>query len=337
MPGLLKAGVAVLLPFLLLLSCTFHEEPVRLSGDTMGTRWHVSAELPASHGPEQLKDLVQRELDSVNESMSTYRDDSDLGRFNRAPVLEWVTISPATFEVTEVALRVSRETDNAFNPAVAELVDLWGFGPSARDGNVPTSVQIGVALEATQLDRLDLDPAGPALRKRAALQLDYSAIAKGYGVDRVAAVLEQAGVRNFMVEVGGEVRTRGAHPDGRPWRIGIEVPQMVQGEAIAALEPNDEAVATSGNYRNYREVDGVRYSHTIDPANGYPVTHNLASVTVVAPTAVVADAYATAISVMGPDEGMAFAESRALPVYMLVKKDSGFEVRHSSAFAPYLE
>ncbi len=327
----------MLLPLLFLAACAFDEEPVRLSGETMGTRWHVSTEQPAGLSTAQLKELIQRQLDSVNESMSTYRDDSDLGRFNTAPPYQWVDITAATHEVTTIALQVSRETDNAFNPAVAELVDLWGFGPTDRKGDVPTGGQIAAALETTRLDRLEIDPARPALRKRGTLQLDYSAIAKGYGVDLVTEALDAAGIRHFMVEVGGEVRTRGRHPGGRPWRIGIETPQMVQGEAIAAVEPRDEAVATSGDYRNYREIEGVRYSHTIDPGTGYPVTHTLASVTVLAPTAVLADAYATAISVMGPERGMAFAQSRALPVYMVVKTEAGFETRHSQAFASYLE
>ncbi len=326
----------MLLPLLFLLSCDFHKEPARMSGETMGTRWHVSAELPRAQSPEKLTAVIQQALDRVNQSMSTYLVDSDLGKFNRAPELQWVDIGPDTYEVTRVALQVALETENAFNPAVAELVDLWGFGPTSVPDQVPTDSQIVAALAHAQLDNLEFDQIKPALRKRSAMQLDFSAIAKGYAVDLVALRLDQALVRNYMIEVGGEVRTMGRHPNGRPWRIGIEAPQPAgRGNAIAAIELLNEAVATSGDYRNYREVDGVRYSHTIDPVSGYPVTHNLASVTVVAPTAVFADAYATAISVMGPERGLAFAEFQALPVYMLVKQGDGFKAVFSSAFEPY--
>jgi FAD:protein FMN transferase len=306
-----------------------------MSGETMGTRWHVSAELPTAQSPEKLTAVIQLALDRVNQSMSTYLADSDLGKFNRAPELQWVDIGPDTYEVTRVALQVAQETENAFNPAVAELVDLWGFGPTSVPDKVPTDSQIVAALAHAQLDNLEFDQIKPALRKRSALQLDFSAIAKGYAVDLVALRLDQALVRNYMIEVGGEVRTMGRHPNGRPWRIGIETPQLAQGKAIAAIELVNESVATSGDYRNYREVDGVRYSHTIDPASGYPVTHKLASVTVVAPTAVFADAYATAISVMGPERGLAFAEFQALPVFMLVKQGDEFKAVYSSAFEPY--
>jgi thiamine biosynthesis lipoprotein len=308
----------------------------------MGTNWHVTAGIASQLNSEQINSeqltaLVQQALDQVNDAMSTYKPRSDLGRFNRAAVGQWVAISLQTLEVTRIALQVAEQSDNAFNPAVAALVDLWGFGPSDSKGQgAPTAKQIEAAMAASQLQHLEIDESVPALRKRSAISLDYSAIAKGYGVDQVAEQLERAGIDNYMVEVGGEVRTNGKHPEGRPWRIGIERPQLRQGQAVLAIALGDEAVATSGDYCNYRELDGRRYSHTIDPATGHPVRHRLASVTVLARTAVLADAYATAITVMGPERGLAFAESMALPVYLLVKQGDGFEARHSSAFKRYL-
>lgn len=340
-PGFLanyKARVALLLSLLFLWSCS-QQQPgvVQLSGETMGTSWHVSAGIASQANSEQLTELVQRALDQVNDAMSTYQAQSDLGRFNRAVPGQWVPISRQTLEVTLIALQVALQSDNAFNPAVAALVDLWGFGPTGSKGQgAPTAIQIEAAMAASQLQQLEIDETVPALRKQSAMSLDYSAIAKGYGVDQVAQQLERAGIHNYMVEVGGEVRTAGEHPEGRPWRIGIERPQLLQGQAVLAIALGDEAVATSGDYRNYRELDGRRYSHTIDPATGYPVSHRLASATVLAPTAVLADAYATAITVMGPERGLAFAESMALPVYLLVKQGDGFEARHSSAFERYL-
>ncbi len=339
LPGILYplARTACLFSLLFLGACGEQSVLVELSGETMGTRWHVSVATSADKPSEQLTALIQDTLDQVDAGMSTYRPDSDLGRFNRAAPGQWVTISPQTLDVTGIALRVAEQTGNAFNPAVATLVDLWGFGPGELGASVPDEAQIEAALSTTRLDQLELDSTVPALRKLSPMQLDYSAIAKGYGTDQVAVQLERAGLHDFLVEVGGEVRTAGEHPRGRPWRVGIERPQRVQGRAIAALSLADEAVATSGDYRNYREVDGRRYSHTIDPATGYPVSHRLASVTVLAPTAVLADAYATAINVMGPVAGLAFAEKMALPVYLLVKQQEGFEVLYSSAFEPYLQ
>jgi thiamine biosynthesis lipoprotein len=294
--------------------------------------------MTAQQTSAQLTAVIQRALDQVDASMSTYQAQSDLGRFNRAAPGQWVSISRQTLEVTRIAMQVAAQSNYAFNPAVAALVDLWGFGPTENSAqSAPDAAQIEAAQAAGRLQNLEIDESTPALRKRSAMSLDYSAIAKGYGVDRVALALEQAGIYDFMVEVGGEVRTAGLHPEGRPWRIGIERPHLQQGQAVLAITLADEAVATSGDYRNYRELDGRRYSHTIDPATGYPVSHQLASVTVLAPTAVLADAYATAITVMGPERGLLFAERMALPVYMLVKQGEGFTAIHSSAFERYLQ
>ena len=337
-PSPIKARVAALLSLLFLWACSHEPGVTQLSGDTMGTRWHVTALMTAQQTPAQLTAVIQQALDQVDANMSTYQAQSDLGRFNRAPPGQWVSISAQTLEVTRIAMKVAAQSDYAFNPAVAALVDLWGFGPSDNPAqSAPTAAQIEAAQAASRLDKLEIDESIPALRKRSAMSLDYSAIAKGYGVDRVALGLEQLGIHNYMVEVGGELRTAGMHPEGRPWRIGIERPQLLRGQAVLAITLADEAVATSGDYRNYRELDGQRYSHTIDPATGYPVSHQLASVTVLAPTAVLADAYATAITVMGPERGLLFAERMALPVYMLVKQEEGFRAIHSTAFERYLQ
>lgn len=334
-----ETRVAWLLSFLFALGCTpATEEAIPLAGNTMGTTWYASVVPPTNIEAEQLVSLLQAALDQVDASMSTYRDDSDLGRFNAAQIGECIAISEDTLNVTQIALKVAEQSHNAFNPAVASLTNLWGFGPAAATATArPSTAAIEAAMKSTDLNHLELSIPDSRLCKRGPVQLDYSAIAKGYGTDRAAEVLEEAGINNYMVEVGGEVRTAGHHPAGRAWRIGIERPQLTRGAAIAAISLVNEAVATSGDYRNYREMDGVRYSHTIDPASGVPIAHALASVTVVAPTAVLADAYATAINVMGPEEGLGFAESMSLPVYLLLKDGEGFEARFSSAFEPYLQ
>jgi thiamine biosynthesis lipoprotein len=241
--------------------------------------------------------------------------------------------------VVATALEVHGRSAGAFDITVGPLVDLWGFGGGSKQfDRVPTHAEIAAAAARIGSAALEvrLDP--PALLKHADREIDLSAIAKGYGVDRAALWLEGNGVVNYMVEVGGEVRTGGRNPQGRKWRIGIEAPELLQqGRAITAMAISGESVATSGDYRNYFESGGRRYSHTIDPATARPVEHALASVTVVAADCKTADALATAIDVLGPDRGLAFAERENLPVYLLVRVGAGFESRHSAAFGPYLE
>lgn len=331
-----KARAVGLLSLLFFLGCSHEPDVLEFSGATMGTRWHVTLVTLNGQKPEDLQAGIQSALDSVDSAMSTYQHDSDLSRFNRAVPGQWVGISAQTLAVTQVALRVAEQTDNAFNPAVAELVELWGFGAQEQGATIPGVEQVEAALAQTRLQRLELDASAPALRKLAPLKLDYSAIAKGYGADQAAESLERAGIGNYLVEVGGEVRCAGARADGNPWRVGIERPQLLRGEAYAAITLSNEAVATSGDYRNYREVGGQRFSHTLDPATGYPVSHPLASVSVIAPTAVLADAYATAIAVMGPVHGLVFAEALSLPVYMLVRDGAEFIAVASSEFEDYL-
>jgi thiamine biosynthesis lipoprotein len=338
--GARKASVTwVLLSLFCLLGssgCQRDVATLRLSGHTMGTVWHAAIVDTEADPAGRLAQLIQAQLDAVDAAMSTYNADSDLARFNRVPVAECIKVSPHTWLVTQVAMEVSRDTGNAFNPGVSALVELWGFGVGEPPKGLPQRHEVDRALQASRLSQLMLDGSQSALCKKGPIQLDYSAIAKGYGVDQVAALLEKLGHQNFLVEVGGEVKTAGLNASRERWRIGIERPQLLQGEVLASIGLSGEAVATSGDYRNYRTIDEQRYSHTIDPQTGYPVTHHLASVTVVAPSAILADAYATALNVMGPEKGLAFATKRALPVYMVVKTPAGFETLHSPAFEPYL-
>ncbi|MBN8431742.1 FAD:protein FMN transferase [Microbulbifer salipaludis] len=332
--GLLGLGLALLLA-VSLTACSPQKQTWKLTGPTMGTVYHVTVvDVPAGVQRAELQGAIDAELVAVNQEMSTYIPDSELMRFNRAPVGDAVAVSPHLAQVVQRALEIYQHSDGAFDVTVGPLVNLWGFGPQPEPETIPSDGEIATLLDVIGSDALRV--AGSTLTKTRPVQIDLSAIAKGHGVDRVAELLSSRGIVNYLVEVGGELRTAGVNPDGNPWRIGVERPsagQVVQKPIVVS----GKAVATSGDYRNYYERDGKRYAHTIDPRTGRPVEHRLASVTVIADTCAEADGYATALNVIGADKALKLAEQRQLAVFLLVKTDSGFEERASSAFQPYLE
>ncbi len=307
----------------------------KFSGSTMGTVYHITAECPS--GKLQQADIA-RELDWVNNVMSTYIHDSTLSRFNRSGIGSWMTVEAELLQVIEVALELSQSSGGAYDITVGPLVNLWGFGAQSNGaGNPPSKRQISQAMESVGYTSIKTRLQPPELLKQINLYLDLSSIAKGYGVDRVAELLSRYQCENYLVDIGGEVRTRGFSPKTRSWRIGIEVPEAESFGAInRIIELPDVAVATSGDYRNFLEWDGTSYSHIIDPRTGYPVTHNLASVTVLHPSAMKADALATLLTVLGPDEGWQYAQKYKLAVLFVWRTNSGFEQRHTQSFAPYL-
>jgi thiamine biosynthesis lipoprotein len=243
-------------------------------------------------------------------------------------------VPPTLATVVEAAAQLSRESAGAFDVTVGPLVNLWGFGPQS-DTATPTAPgddAIARARQRVGFDKLDvrLDP--PALRKRADVYVDLSAIAKGHGVDRVTERLLGAGCSDLLVDVGGEVRGIGRSANGRIWRVGVETPDPGQlGGIERVIVLDDVAAATSGDYRNYREVDGQRFSHTIDPRSGRPAAHALASVTVLHPSAMWADGYATALDVLGPEAGFELAERLELPALFIVRQDGAFQARYTPA------
>ncbi|WP_246004332.1 FAD:protein FMN transferase [Marinimicrobium koreense] len=311
-------------------------EAHRFSGPTMGTTFNVTLVVTDQSPPVDAAKIqagLERELAQINQQMSTYIDDSELMQFNRSKVGQWQSLSAPLAEVLAISRRISERSEGAFDITVGPLVDLWGFGPLAEPEQVPSDVAIAAARSAMGYAQVALD--GQRARRLSDVRLDLSAVAKGYGVDHLADWLEAQGYEHYLVEIGGEVRLSGDSPRGDAWRIGVEQPSLVQGDGRKALALTDIAMATSGDYRNYYERDGVRYSHTIDPRTGRPIAHRLASVTVLAPTSAEADAWATALNVLGPEAGMALAEREKLPVYMIVKTDDGFTDDYSSAFAPW--
>lgn len=332
-----KKAIVVLLS-LFFVACEQAPAPhLQLSGATMGTTWHITVleQEGIDTSAEQLQQAIDEQLRLINQQMSTYIDDSELSRLNRAPAEQPVAVSNNLFDVLLLSLEVGWLTDGAFDITVGPLVDVWGFGPGEHRLNesVPDPQQIDALRENTGFTRLEFDLASSSVIRHGALKLDLSGVAKGYAVDKVAELLNFAGYENYMVEIGGELRLRGSSPRGTPWRIAVEEPDPQGLHSVhRVLELTDIAMATSGDYRNYFERDGKRYSHTIDPTTGYPITHNLASVTVLSESAAYADAVATGLDVLGPEKGMKLAQNQGLAVYMIIKGDQGFESVSSAAF-----
>ncbi|MFV2071296.1 MAG: FAD:protein FMN transferase [Thermoanaerobaculales bacterium] len=298
-----------------------------VSGPTMGTTFTVKvvADDLDEAGRRRLAAKVREAVDDVDGAMSTYKPESELSRFNRHGT-EPFEASRELVEVMTEALAVARLSRGAFDITVGPLVDAWGFGPGPSAG-WPSEERLAKLMAVIGWEKLKIDSEQGLLYKtRTDLRCDLSAIAKGYAVDRVASSLDGAGIRDYMVEIGGEVRTRGRNATRRVWRIGVERPDESGREVRVAVALSDAAMATSGDYRNFRELDGDRVSHTIDPRTGHPVTHELASVSVISQSCMRADALATALDVLGPDEGWALAEEAELAALFLVRtSDGGFD------------
>jgi len=335
--GPLSASFLFLLACLCLLSaCTHKDIDLSFAGQTMGTSYHITVVTDAGRFPDGVEDAVAELLGRLDQSMSTYKSDSELNNLNRLAVGEEIVISADLWQVLQGAQHIHALTLGAFDPTVGPLVDLWGFGPEDTGDKVPSEAEINALMARVDLGQLRLG-SDNKVSKLAEIELDLSAIAKGYAAQQVAALLKTWGFGNFLVEVGGELQLSGHNRKGTPWRIAIEVPSLVQGGIEKVIAVSNIGVATSGDYRNYFEREGVRYSHTIDPRSGKPITHHLASVTVLADTAGVADALATAFMVMGADKTLELAGQRDIPVYLLVKTADGFQASYSDAFKPFLD
>jgi thiamine biosynthesis lipoprotein len=298
---------------------------VQFAGDTMGTTYTVKAiRVPEEVTVEALKTQVDQLLADINRQMSTYDPASELSRFNRRQTTEWVDASPELLTVLEAAMQVSRLSDGAFDVTVGPLVNLWGFGPQRGDDQVPPDAAVAEALARVGYERVHLRTSPGAIRKeRADVYVDLSAIAKGYAVDRIADYLDSRGIVNYLVEIGGELRGRGQNPQSTAWRIAIERPSPGERAIQRIVELADRGIATSGDYRNFFQLDGKRYSHTIDPRTGRPVRHELASVTVLNDSAMEADAMATALLVMGPERGFRLAQQQELAaLFIVIEKES---------------
>jgi len=294
-----------------------------LHGPAMGTRWSATVDADLALDREALRRDLAAAVEQVDGQMSPWKPDSDLLRLNRAPVDAWVDLPADLLAVLDCALDVQRRSAGAFDPCVGDLVDAWGFG-AVRD--TPDAEAIRAARQTrphTVHGGIELErPAGRA-RKRAPLQVDLCGIAKGYAVDRMVAVLQQHGVRHALAALDGELRTVGAQANGVPWAVALEQPEEGHRAVRGVLELEDLAVATSGDYRRCLQVGDARLAHTMDPRRRAPVNNAVASVTVLARTCMQADAWATALLVAGPDEGLAMAQRMGLEVLFLLRRAEG--------------
>jgi thiamine biosynthesis lipoprotein len=306
---------------------------LHLGGETMGSAFNVKLD-PAGHSAERVAEAVRAALQSVDARMSRFRPESELNAFNGAPAGVPVPLSSELFAVFAAGQDVSRWSDGAFDVTVAPAVETWGFGVN-KQTRVPAAEQVVAQRAKVDWRAMQLDAAQQtATKARQGLQADLGGIAKGYGVDVAARALEALGVAHYMIEVGGEVRTKGVNGAGEPWQIGIEQPDAMPQRARHVVPLSGRAMATSGDYRLYFEQDGRRYSHEIDPATAVPIAHRLCSVTVVADDCMRADAIATALIVLGPERAFALAESAGVAAQFIERVAPGrFADRMTAAFA----
>lgn len=311
---------------------------VHIQGKTMGTYYQVKYVLSTEQqentkfSEEEIKIQIEQRLELVNEQMSTYRVNSELSRFNQTQ--KSMLISEALQHVITASLDLFKQSGGAFDITVGPLVNLWGFGPDKKVNRAPSDELIEEKRKVVGSRYLSLK-GSELVKSTPQLYLDLSAIAKGYGVDQIAQYLQKLGIENYLVDIGGELRLHGSKTESKPWTLAIERP--VAGQNVQRLiQIGDNAIATSGDYRNYFESDGIRYSHTIDPRTGKPITHKLVSVTVIDKSCMLADGLATAITVQGPKQGLAFAKKQHIAAFLLVKEGDEFIEYFTPEFAPYL-
>ena len=326
---MVKPALFVLLASILLAGCG--EKVEEFGGPTMGS--HYSLKYVAGEGtpePAALKAEVEDLLAEVDQQMSTWRADSDLSAFNRLPAGSCRAMPAPVLELVRFGERLSADSDGAFDLTLEPLLDLWGFGPQSRGERVPTAEEIAEVRQRIGHQHLRID--GEQLCKDAAVQLDLNSIAAGHTVDRIAARLAELGVQSYLLDVTGELKAAGRKPDGSAWRVAIEAPRDDRQVAQKVLVLDGLGVSTSGDYRNYFERDGKRYSHTLDPQTGAPISHRLAAVTVVDAQTLRADGLSTLLMVLGPERGYAFAEQAQVAAFFVTRTDQGFATHATPAF-----
>ncbi len=304
----------------------------------MGTRYTVTLPAPIDDAMRtELAKLIEAELAAINRAMSTYDPHSELSEFNRREDSGWVPASRGLLEVLDSAARISASTHGAFDVTVGPLVNLWGFGPQYSTRRVPNDDIIERVRKSVGYQNVQTDPSAGAIRKTLGrTEVDLSGIAKGYGVDRVAMILDRLGFDDYLVEIGGEFRAKGTTAVGRPWRVAIEQPVAGRRSLGKTVVLGNRAIATSGTTKDFFEQDGRHYSHSIDPATGRPVEHPPMAVSVVADTAMEADGWATALLVLGPERGYSLAQARGLAALLVTAAGTAFDVRVTDALRTHL-
>jgi FAD:protein FMN transferase len=324
----------LLIVFLILCGCNSHpEDPIVIQGMTMGTNYSITLGIQSEFSTVELQDEIDTLLDSINQKMSTYIDDSELSKINQSNSHEWLEISPELFAVFSSALEISQLTGGAFDITVGNLVNLWGFGPDEMHSIIPDDESIESAMLTSGYHNIELLTQPYAIKKlNSDIYIDLSGIAKGYAVDKVSEYLDEKKISSYLVDIGGEIKAQGEKQDQQPWRIGIEKPLVEAREVQRIVTLVNEAMATSGDYRNFFTKNGIHYSHTIDPRIGHPIRYNLLSVTVLDQSAMVADALATALLVMGPEDSIRFAENNEIPAYLIYSDGNSMAERFTSSF-----
>ncbi|MGB1310216.1 MAG: FAD:protein FMN transferase [Leucothrix sp.] len=312
-------------------SCDRPIEAIKLSGPTMGTTYNITLYLTKGQtlDSKQVQQQIDDSLIRINQQMSTWIKDSEISLFNKSESTEWYPVSAEFAAVVEAAQSISQLSNGAFDITVGPLINIWGFGKDFKNNN-PDDATIAAAKANTGYQQLAVRRSPPALKKQIPqLQINLSAIAKGYGVDAIADQLTKAGISSYLVEIGGEIRANGIKPNQSLWRIAIEKPTTKERSIQQGLLLDNTGVATSGDYRNYFERNGKRYSHTINPETGKPITHQLASITVLHKSAMMADGLATAMMVLGEDKAKRFIADNKLSAYMVSRDKKGFSNWHN--------
>ena len=337
MRRILLAGIttAVVLTLAWLIFIREAAAPWSIVGETMGTSYNVQiADCPADCAG--MAAAVDARLTELNQALSHYDPESELSAFNRYKKSDWFPVSADLYNVIAYSTVISRQYGGAFDITLAPVIDLWGFGPNGSE-QLPSNKEIITALAQTGYQKVAVQSAPTAVRKsNPAIRADLSGIAKGYAVDQLAQLIQATGSSNYLVEIGGEIRAAGRRSKQHPWRIGIEPPDA-RPELAFIINPGNQSVASSGDYRNFFITDGKRYSHTIDPRTGKPVEHQLAAVSVILPAAVQADAAATALMVMGPEVGFSYADANGIPALFFVREDRGMIAFYTETFGRYIE
>jgi thiamine biosynthesis lipoprotein len=314
----------ILLAFVLSLTACRDRGPqvVRAEGRTMGTTWSIQLVLPADHASGgQPTAFIQGRLDELESLFTNWKPDSPVSRFNQSTSTEWQPVPKELAQVVTQALELSRHTQGAFDVTLSPLIDLWGFGAKGRRDMPPDEAAIIHAQSQCGWQRLEVKLEPPQLRKtHSDLQINVSALVEGYAADDIVQRLEAAGHHDFLLDVGGELVARGNKADGTPWQVGIQQPDAAKGETVVRMPLVNQALSTSGTYRQYYETGGHRYAHVLDGRTGRPITHPAVSVSVVAGSCFQADSWSTALLALGPQEGAALAKRLGLHAFYLEEK-----------------
>ncbi|MEY2699278.1 MAG: thiamine biosynthesis lipoprotein ApbE [Pseudomonadota bacterium] len=323
------------IPFIAVACQQPETKEIELAGNAQGTTYHIKFVQPSPPlAASELHKQIEARFAELDSKLSNYRDDSEIAQINRQTSTDWISVSPEIMEELVVAQQVYRLSDGCYDITVKPLFDLWGF--SRHEGKVPDETAIRETLQKIGGHYLELDPPNHRIRKHLPLlRIDLSSIAQGYSVEQMAKLLENAGISNYLAEIGGEMKARGHKASGQPWRVAIEKPlpntQEVS-EVLTVTQASGTAIMTSGTYRNYFEESGRTYSHILDPSTGRPVTHKLLSTTVLHPDPTWADAWSTALLCLGEERGFRIAEQENLRAVFIYGEQGELRERYSTAF-----